>query len=80
MDLFFQCPDKRAGFWSSSWTTDQGLRVHEEQDGSRRLRGAVRVHCPLCQAEHAFSPDELACPLTVAGHERTRSPNTKGGT
>lgn len=80
MELYFLCPEKQVGFWSADWTTDHGLQVHVEENGSKRLQGTVRVQCPLCRAEHAYAPDELACPLTIAGSGGRRSQKTKGGT
>ncbi len=80
MELYFKCPRRHVGFLSEAWTVDSGLRVHVEKDGTKRLQGTVRVVCPVCRAEHAFRPDELACPLTSAKSEQPCSPNPKGGT
>ena len=66
MELFFQCPEKRAGFWSASWSAD-GLAARRGPDGNRFLEGTVWVHCPLCGQTHGFAPESLACPLLVAG-------------
>lgn len=66
MELYFLCPKMRKGFWSSEWAVDQGLQVQRDRDGRKRLRGAVRVSCPLCGGEHAFRPDEPACPMSCA--------------
>ncbi len=79
MELFFQCPVEQAGFWTAQWRVDDGLEACVDLDGCRHLRGGVRVSCPLCGQEHAFAPDELACPLSVAGSGPAKSLNNKGG-
>jgi hypothetical protein len=71
VELFFQCPQTKQGFWSAQWSVDRDLRVQQEPGRARQLVGTVRVCCALCGAQHAFEPDELACPLSVGQDQKT---------
>lgn len=79
MELYFQCPEKHAGFLSSRWSTDGGLEARIDRHGRKYLHGLVRVFCPLCGKEHAYKPSALACPVSVAGREPADSSTNKGG-
>jgi len=79
MELCFFCPVRRKLFHSARWSAEGCLEVVEDRSGQRRLRGKVRVECPLCGGEHAYDPDELACPLSRNEDDGQGDCNTEGG-
>jgi hypothetical protein len=67
MELYFVCPLTGRGYASEDWRIMGEPRVLEDMEGKRRLLGMVEVECPCCGGTHAYSTEELACPLSQAG-------------
>lgn len=64
MELYFTCPLTGRGFMSENWRIQGKLQVREEPGGVRTLLGTVEVDCPVCGSTHAYSTEELVCPLS----------------
>lgn len=78
VELCFLCPVTGRIFCTEQWEMSGCSRVCCSHDGSKRLQGRVATVCPLCGGEHAYSPEELPCPLSF-GAEIGDECNLKGG-
>jgi hypothetical protein len=67
MKLYFVCPPTGKVYTSEDWRILGELQVEEDVQGVRRLMEKVEVDCPYCRGPHAYSTDELVCPLSQAG-------------
>lgn len=67
MELYFECPSTGKGYFSASWQIVGELQVEENPQGTKTLKGMVKVECPCCGGMHAYSTEKLACPLAQAG-------------
>ncbi|WP_152555250.1 hypothetical protein [Desulfonatronum thiodismutans] len=62
-ELHFTCPKQGKEFRSARWSVDPDLEAVTDPEDRKHLRGLVHVPCPFCDEPHAYTPDELACPL-----------------
>ncbi|MFO7727064.1 MAG: hypothetical protein R6X11_01925 [Desulfonatronovibrio sp.] len=64
MELVFICPVRNRDFSTTSWTVSESLVPVSDSHGKKKLLGSVKAYCPYCSEDHAFSPDEIPCPLS----------------
>jgi len=64
VELYFVCPLTGKSYWTPDWEIAGELKVEENPQGTRRLKGKVSVTCPHCESRHVYATEELVCPLT----------------